>query len=87
MKLLMTLGGLIGFGLGLLASLLQGCAWPQAFGRACVAALLAGLLLRWWGQVWTKNLQNAVAERAREQGKPRTPAAPPQPTPASPAKA
>lgn len=87
MKLLMTLGGLIGFGLGLLTSLVQGCAWPEAFGRACVAALVAGIVLRWWGQVWANNLQKALEERAQPQGQASTPATPTQPSSPSPAKA
>jgi hypothetical protein len=64
MKLLMSLGGLIGFGLGALAGWLQGCAWPEVFWRACVAAVLAGIVLRWWGRVWIKSLEAAVQERA-----------------------
>lgn len=87
MKLLMTLGGLIGFGLGLLASLLQGCAWPLAFGRACVAALLAGLVLRWWGRVWAHNLQKALQERAQPQTKAHLPGTSTPPTTPSPAEA
>lgn len=86
MKLLMILGGLIGFGLGLLGGLLQGCAWPQVFGRACVAALLAGIVLRWWGQVWAKNFQKAVEERSRQNGPAHTPTVSTQPSSPSPAK-
>jgi hypothetical protein len=64
MKLLMIWGGLIGFGIGILAGLAQGCAWPELFWRASVAALVAGVVLRWWGRVWLRSLQASRRERA-----------------------
>ena len=64
MKLLMILGGLIGFAIGILAGLAQDCAWPVLFWRASVAALLAGIVLRWWGRVWVRSLHAAQQERA-----------------------
>jgi hypothetical protein len=64
MKSLMILGGLIGFGIGVLAGLAQGSAWPDLFWRASVASLLAGVVLRWWGKVWLRSLHESRRERA-----------------------
>jgi hypothetical protein len=64
MKLLMILGGLIGFGIGVSAGLAQGCAWPDILWRASVAALLAGVVLRWWGRVWMSCFADSIKERA-----------------------
>jgi L-asparagine transporter-like permease len=70
MKSLMILGGLIGFGLGLGVGLAHGGAWPDVFWRASVAALLAGLVLRWWGRVWVRSLQESFRERGAGGAKP-----------------
>jgi len=63
MQLLMLLGGLIGFLIGVLLGAAQGSAWPGVLWRASVAAFLAGVVLRWWGRVWTRSLQQAQRER------------------------
>jgi hypothetical protein len=75
MKLLMILGGLIGFAIGIFAGLAQGSAWPDLFWRASVASLLAGVALRWWGRVWMRSLQESIRERATEAAKPSAPPA------------
>ena len=60
MKLMMILGGLIGFVVSLGAGLLQEeVSWPALLGRACVAALLSGWLLRWWSHQWLRSLNEA----------------------------
>ena len=59
----MILGGLIGFLIGLSFGIAQGSAWPAVIWRASVATFLAGVVLRWWGGVWTKSLQQAQRER------------------------
>jgi hypothetical protein len=64
MKLTMMLGGFLGFAIGLIFSWAQGSSWPSIVWRASVAALLAGVLLRWWGRLWINALQEA--QRARE---------------------
>ena len=66
----MILGGLIGFLIGICFGIAQGSAWPKVLWRASVAALLAGLLLRWWGQVWIKGLRQAQSERQSTGAKP-----------------
>ena len=59
MRLLMLLGGLIGFLIGILMGSAQHSLWPTILWRASVAAFLAGILLRWWGRVWMKSLYEA----------------------------
>jgi hypothetical protein len=51
MKSLMILGALIGFSIGLLFGLADNGQWPSALWRASAAALIASVLLRWWGRV------------------------------------
>jgi hypothetical protein len=63
MKLLMILGGLIGFSIGICLGLSQGAEWPTVLWRASVAALLAGVVLRWWARVWVRNFEQALKER------------------------
>jgi hypothetical protein len=63
MKKLMILGGLVGFLGGIAAGLAQGSSWSSIFWRSSVAALVAGFLLRWWGQVLSNGLQEAYAEK------------------------
>ncbi len=63
MKLLMILGGMIGFLAGLGFGLAQTSAWPDAFWRGSVTALAGGLLLRWWGRMWLRCLAQAQEER------------------------
>jgi hypothetical protein len=59
----MILGGLIGFLIGISFGIAQGSAWPAVIWRASVATFLAGVVLRWWGGVWIKSLQQAQRER------------------------
>jgi protein-S-isoprenylcysteine O-methyltransferase Ste14 len=63
MKLIMVLGGLIGFSIGLGFGWAQRSPWPSIVWRAALAALLAGLLLRWWGRLWMQCLRQAQRER------------------------
>ena len=72
MKLIMVLGGLIGFGIGLGFSWAQGSEWPAAVWRSAIAALLAGVLLRWWGRLWIQCLKDAHREKQAAQPKPET---------------
>ena len=62
MKLLLLIGGLMGFGIGLLFSWVQESSWPACLWHACLAAYLASLLMRWWGQAWQKNLAEALMQ-------------------------
>ena len=65
MKLLMIIGGLMGFSIGVGLSLIHGNSWPSVILRASIATCIAGFLMRWWGQVWMKSLKQALIERAR----------------------
>jgi hypothetical protein len=63
MKLLMVIGGLIGFSISLGFSWAQESPWPSVLWRAALAALMAGILLRWWGRLWIQGLQQSHQER------------------------
>ncbi len=63
MKLMMILGGLLGFLIGLGFGLAQQSAWPGAIWRASAAALAAGILSRWWGKLWIRSLEQARRHR------------------------
>ncbi len=62
MKVLLLIGALLGFGIGLIFSWVEESSWPSCLWHACLAAYLAGLLLRWWGRAWRKNLAEALGE-------------------------
>jgi hypothetical protein len=63
MKSLLLIGGLFGFGIGLLFSWAAENPWPTCLWHACVGAYLTGMLLRWWGRAWRKSLEAAFVER------------------------
>ena len=69
MKLLMILGGLIGFLIGISFGLVQESSWPSIFWRASIAAYASGFLMRWWGRAWVQGLQAAHQERQAAQTK------------------
>jgi hypothetical protein len=60
MKPLMILGAIVGFLIGSGFGLVGNSPWPSTLWRACAAALVAGLLARWWGRVWLVNLRDAL---------------------------
>jgi hypothetical protein len=62
MKALLLIGGFLGFGIGLIFSWAQESAWPSCLWHACLAAYVGGLLLRWWGRAWRRNLEMALAD-------------------------
>ncbi len=70
MKPLMILGSVVGFLIGAGFSLEGNCPWSIVLWRACVAALLAGILARWWGRVWVDGLHSALEERRRARSAP-----------------
>jgi protein-S-isoprenylcysteine O-methyltransferase Ste14 len=77
MKLIMVLGGLIGFAIGFGFSWAQGSPWPSVVWRATLAALFAGILLRWWGRLWIQCLVQSQRERQAALRKKRDSAAQP----------
>jgi hypothetical protein len=62
MKALLLIGGLLGFGIGLIFSWAQESAWPSCLWHASLAAYLASQMLRWWGRSWRKNLEIVHSE-------------------------
>lgn len=75
MRRLIILGALIGLSIGLLFGFADQDQWPSAICRASAAALIGGVLLRWWGRVWVKCLhdvssQQQTEETTSQQGKP-----------------
>ena len=69
MRSLMMLGGMIGFAIGIALGMVRGSAWPSILWHASVAALVAGLLLRWWGNFCVKSLRQAHRERGASSAK------------------
>jgi hypothetical protein len=65
MKLLLLLGGVVGFGIGLSFSHAQENSWTFCLWQASLAALAGGWLLGWWGRAWQKNLKDAALEREK----------------------
>ena len=63
MKKLMIMGGLTGFLIGFGVGLINDVSWPALFLRASVAAFAAGLLMRWWGSLWIRGLQESLSQR------------------------
>lgn len=63
MKMMMLTGAALGFAVGITFSLLRQSTWPTVVWHACVAAYVAGMLFRWWGRHWTKNLRLALVEK------------------------
>lgn len=63
MKLMMITGGMLGFAIALALSAGSGADWSKTLWHACLSAYVAGLLFRWWGKVWVKNLNKARMEQ------------------------
>jgi len=63
MKLLLLVGGLLGFSIGLLFSWAEESAGPSCLWHACLAAYLTAILMRWWGDAWRKSLAASMRER------------------------
>ncbi|HTV41944.1 MAG TPA: hypothetical protein VMF08_15280 [Candidatus Sulfotelmatobacter sp.] len=59
----MILSAIAGFLIGIGFSLADNCSWSTAFWRACVCALGAALLARWWTNVCLENLRDALRQR------------------------
>jgi hypothetical protein len=64
MKLMMIFGGLLEFLIGLGFGLARQSAWPGMIWRASSPALGAGILLRWWGKLWIRSLEQARRHRS-----------------------
>jgi hypothetical protein len=63
MKALMILGAIVGFLIGIGFALAASSSWPAALWRSCAAALVAAILVRWWGRVWLRGLRDSLHNR------------------------
>lgn len=69
MRLLMLIGGMLGFGTGV------GFAWsengerPSALWRGSLVAFAAGFLFRWWGKVWVRSLEEVHLKKLEDAAK------------------
>jgi hypothetical protein len=63
LKSLLLLGAIIGFLTGIALGLLNQSGWPSILWRSAAAALVVGILFRWWGRCWTQCLRSAQQER------------------------
>lgn len=63
MKFIIIIGGITGFGIGMLFGWATQSPWPAVMWRSCAAAYAGGLLMRWWGRLWLKSLQEAQIQR------------------------
>jgi len=72
MKLLILLGGMVGFITGVGLGLLREKSLCSIVLHACVVMYVGGLLMRWWGRVWIRGLQYAN-EKEPSRGKERLP--------------
>lgn len=71
----MILGSLVGFLIGAGFGMASSSPWPSAFWRACVAALIAAVLTRWWGRIWLSGLRDALEKRDIKKSSPEPKAA------------
>ena len=65
-KALMVLGALVGFAAGTAFGMADGNPWPVILWRASVAALVSGILTRWWGRIWANSLGDALRQRRNQ---------------------
>jgi hypothetical protein len=63
MKLLLVIGGLLGFLIGYLFSWAEQSSGPACLWHACLAAYLTAVMVRWWGDAWRKGLIESMRER------------------------
>ena len=63
MKFIIIIGGITGFGIGALFGWATHSPWPAVMWRSCAAAYVGGWLMKWWGRMWLRCLQQAHLER------------------------
>jgi O-antigen/teichoic acid export membrane protein len=80
MKALIILGAIVGFLIGAGFGLASSSPWPAALWRACVAALVAAVLTRWWSRVWMRGLRESLEHRHAHHAAPTAPVKPTQKT-------
>ena len=57
------MGFLIGMGFGFAGQ----NDWLTLLLKACIAAYLAGLMMRWWARMWVRCLRDAFKEKLSQQ--------------------
>jgi nitrate/nitrite transporter NarK len=63
MKILLLIGGLMGFCVGMFFSWAEESSGSSCLWHACLAAYLAAVMMRWWGEAWRKSLASAMREQ------------------------
>jgi hypothetical protein len=63
-RTLMLLGALTGFAIGIGFGLARQGDSKWIFLKACVAAYLAALLMRWWGRIWIRSIREMHQEQS-----------------------
>ena len=63
MKFLIVIGGFLGFACGIALGWANGGEGSSVIWKSCVAAYLAGLMMRWWGGMWLKGLRQVNHEK------------------------
>lgn len=63
-RTLMLLGALTGFAIGVGFGLARQGDTKWIFLKACVAAYLAALLMRWWGRIWIRSIREMHQEQS-----------------------
>jgi hypothetical protein len=63
-RTLMLLGALTGFAIGIGFGLARQGDSKWIFLKACVAAYLAALLMRWWGRIWIRSIREMHQEKS-----------------------
>lgn len=64
-RTLMLLGALTGFAIGIGFGLARQGDSKWIFLKACVAAYLAALLMRWWGRIWIRSIREMHQEQSQ----------------------
>ena len=59
----MILGGLVGFVTGMGFGFAGHGDWISILCKACIAAYLTGLMMRWWARIWVRCLKDAFKEQ------------------------
>jgi hypothetical protein len=63
MKMLMLIGAILGFALGIALGFVTQAEWPSMLWRASVGAAVVGWLMRWWGRIWVRGLHDSLAQQ------------------------
>lgn len=67
MKFLILIGGIVGFGIGILFGWAFESSYPSVLWKSCMAAYISGWLMKWWGNMWVKSLKAALREAEKDE--------------------